>query len=92
MVVAVGSADTATSCCGCSTPSAVLCAVPLLWPQVMQLHLSGSWSAAQIRQGLELGMGACQQLHGLMRTTLLEAAVPTAADDDGGGDADDMQQ
>lgn len=59
--------------------------------QVMQMHLTGSWSAGQVKDGLELAMGGCQQLRGLMRQTLLDAA----ADDDEEADAaggDAMQE
>lgn len=51
------------------------------------MHLTGSWTASQVKEGLELAMGGCQQLRGLVRQTLIDK-VP--GDDD--GDVDDMQQ
>jgi hypothetical protein len=43
--------------------------------QVTQMQLTGDWSAAQVREGLELAMGGCQQLRAVVRQTLLEAAL-----------------
>jgi ribonuclease PH len=59
--------------------------------QVMQMHLTGSWSAGQVKEGLELAMGGCQQLRGLMRQTLLDAAADDDEDSDAAGD-DAMQE
>jgi hypothetical protein len=42
--------------------------------QGTQTQLTGSWSAAQLKEGLELAMGGCQQLGAVLRQTLLEAA------------------
>jgi hypothetical protein len=38
------------------------------------MQLTGSWSAAQLKEGLELAMGGCQQLGAVLQQTLLEAA------------------
>jgi hypothetical protein len=59
--------------------------------QVMQMHLTGSWSAGQVKEGLELAMGGCQQLRGLMRQTLLDAAADDDEESDAAGD-DAMQE
>jgi hypothetical protein len=52
------------------------------------MQLTGDWSAAQVREGLELAMGGCQQLRAVVRQTLLEAALGSgeqqAADGDDG--------
>lgn len=42
------------------------------------MYLTGCWSAAQTRDALSLAMGGCQQLRGVMRQTLLEAAAAAA--------------
>jgi exosome complex component MTR3 len=60
---------------------------------VTQLHLTGDWSAVQVKEGLELAMGGCQQLRAVMRQTLLEAALGAAQEQTVNGAADaDMQQ
>eukprot|EP00878_Enallax_costatus_P006349 GHUV01006657.1.p1 GENE.GHUV01006657.1~~GHUV01006657.1.p1 ORF type:complete len:259 (+),score=72.04 GHUV01006657.1:372-1148(+) len=51
--------------------------------QVMQMHLTGSWSASQVKEGLELAMGGCQQLRGLVRQTLIDKVTAVDADEDG---------
>jgi hypothetical protein len=56
--------------------------------QVMQLQLTGSWSSEQLRDAMELAMGGCLQLRGLMRQTLLAAAAARGA----GGFGDDAMQ
>lgn len=48
------------------------------------MQAAGNWSALQIKEGLELAMGGCQQLRAVMRQTLLEAALGTS-DGDGQG-------
>lgn len=59
----------------------------------MQMNLTGSWSAAQVREGLELAMGGCQQLRGLMRQTLLDAAADDEVNDGAAAaGADAMQE
>jgi hypothetical protein len=45
--------------------------------------LTGSWSAAQAREALELALGGCAQLRAGMRDVLLAAAA--AAGGGGGG-------
>jgi exosome complex component MTR3 len=52
--------------------------------QVTQMQLTGDWSAGQVKEGLELAMGGCQQLRAVMRQTLLEAALGAAADEQDG--------
>lgn len=71
-------------------PSVILYLM-LLLSQVMQMHLTGCWSAGQVKEGLELAMGGCQQLRGLMRQTLIDAAADDDEDADAAGD-DAMQE
>jgi exosome complex component MTR3 len=59
----------------------LLVAYSLAANQVTQMQLTGTWSAAQVREGLELAMGGCQQLRGVLRQTLLEAAMGPAANE-----------
>lgn len=46
------------------------------------MQLTGDWSAVQVKEGLELAMGGCQQLRAVMRQTMLEAALGTTDDQD----------
>lgn len=52
------------------------------------MQLTGSWTATQVREGLELAMGGCQQLRGLLRQTLIDKA----AGEESGAAADGMQE
>lgn len=52
------------------------------------MHLTGDWSAGQVKEGLELAMGGCQQLRAVVRQTLLEAALGQQDD----AEADGMVQ
>jgi hypothetical protein len=71
-------------------PSVILYLM-LLLSQVMQMHLTGCWSAGQVKEGLELAMGGCQQLRGLMRQTLIDAAADDDEEAEAAGD-DAMQE
>lgn len=47
--------------------------------EVTQLEVTGAWSAAALRDALELGMGACGQLRQVMREVLEEDVAAQAA-------------
>lgn len=51
--------------------------------QVLQMNLTGCWTATQVKEGLELAMGGCQQLKGLVRQTLIDKAAGEEEDVDG---------
>lgn len=55
------------------------------------MQLTGDWAAAQVREGLELAMGGCQQLRAVVRQTLLEAALGSGDQPAADGEGDTMQ-
>lgn len=58
--------------------------------QVTQMQVTGDWSASQVKEGLQLAMGGCQELRVVMRQVLLEAAL--GRQEDGGAEEDGMVQ
>lgn len=78
------SSSSSHSTCAADIPHLLwaACHIPFLL-QVTQLQLTGDWSAGQVKEGLELALGGCQQLRAVMRQTLLEAALGAADEQDG---------